>query len=57
MNLHLEQKLHHLSVDKTVDRFSIDVGDEVSSFESCFMCRAAVFYVLIKQTRQFDIIL
>lgn len=29
--------------------FSIHMSDEISSFESCFMCCSAVFYILNKR--------
>lgn len=32
-------------MDKTVNRLSIHMSNEVSSFESCFMCRPTIFYV------------
>lgn len=44
--IYLEKELHHFSVDKTVNWFSVHMSDEVSSFESSFICRPAVFYVL-----------
>lgn len=46
---YLYQELHHFSVDKTMDCFSIHMSDEISSFESCFMCWSTVFYILNKR--------
>lgn len=36
-------------MDKTMNCFSIHMSDEISSFESCFMCWSAVFYILNKR--------
>lgn len=38
----LEQELHHLSVDKSLDRLPIDVSNEVTSPQSCLVCWTAI---------------
>lgn len=44
--IYLQQEFHHFSVDQAMNWFSIHMSDEVSSFESGFMCGPAVLYVL-----------
>lgn len=43
---YLEDELHHFSVDQTVDRLPVDVGDEVTGTQASFLGRAAVLYML-----------
>lgn len=38
----LEQKLHHLSVDESLNRLPVDVSDEVTSPQSCLVCWTAL---------------
>lgn len=40
-----------------MDCFSVHVSYEVPCFKSCFMCRSTIFYVLITDTRDSNIII
>lgn len=44
-------------MDKTVNCFSVHMSDEVPSFESCFMCRPTVFYVLMDRHERHSLLL
>lgn len=37
-----------------MDCFSVHMSDEVSSFQSGFMCRSTVFYILIDRHKTYD---
>lgn len=39
----LEKELHHLSMNKSLDRLPVDVSDEVTSPQPCLMCWTAIF--------------
>lgn len=43
---HLQDELHHLSVDQAVDRLPVDVRDEVTGTQSGFLRRSVVLHVL-----------
>lgn len=43
---YLQDELHHLGVDQTVDRLPVDVRDEVTRAESSFLGRTVVLHVL-----------
>lgn len=43
---YLQDELYHFSVDQTMDRLPVDVGDEVTSTQASFLGRAAVLHML-----------
>lgn len=49
---YLEDELHHLSVDQTMNRLSVDVGDEVTSAQTGLLGRAAILHVLPDHRKQ-----
>lgn len=44
--MYLDDELHHLGVNQTVDRFSVNVCDQVALSEPRLVGRAAVLHVL-----------
>lgn len=48
---YLEDELYHLSVDQTMDRLPVDVGDKVTSTQASFLGRAAVLHMLPIHTK------
>lgn len=49
---YLEDELHHLSVDQTMNRLSVDVGDEVTSAQTGLLGGAAILHVLPDPQKQ-----
>lgn len=46
---YLENKLNHFSVNQTMNRFPIDMGDEVTSWEASFLGRTTILNMLTHQ--------
>lgn len=44
--VYLQNQLHHLSVNQTVNRFPVDVGDQVSLPQTCFVGWTSLFHML-----------
>lgn len=44
--VHLQDQLHHLSVDQAVDRFPVDVSDQIPLSQTRFVGWTALFYML-----------
>lgn len=49
---YFEDELYHFSVDQTMDRLPVDVGDEVTSTQSSFLGGAAIFHMLPIHTKR-----
>lgn len=43
---YLEDELYHFSVDQTMDRLPIDMGDEVTSTQASFLGRPTILHML-----------
>jgi len=48
---YLEDELDHFSVDQTVDRLPVDVGDEVTGTQGSFLGGTAVLHMLPSNTK------
>lgn len=49
---HLQNELHHFGVDQTMNRLSVDVGDEVTSAQTGLLGRTAILNVLPNHQKQ-----
>ena len=43
---YLEDKLYHFSVNQTMDRFPVDMSDEVTGTQASFLGGAALLHML-----------
>lgn len=48
---YLQNELYHFSVDQTMDRLPVDMGDEVTSTQASFLGGTAILHMLPSNTK------